>query len=162
MTQQPGWPEDPRRGPQYPPQPPRDLPDDHPYYRPYAEAGQSSPPFVGYPNYNPLYYPGHYDPAAPYGFDARTGLPFSDKSKVVAGLLQLLLPFVGICGVGRLYAGDVGVGLTQMLGFFLGVLLIIVLVGLVIVPIFFMWTVIDGIAMLAGAPRDGQGRPLRP
>jgi TM2 domain-containing membrane protein YozV len=98
---------------------------------------------------------------APYGRDPRTGEILSDKSKVTAGLLQLLLPFVGICGVGRLYAGHMAIGLIQLLGMFVGYLLIILLIGFIIVPAIWLWSVIDGIILLSGTPRDGQGRLLR-
>lgn len=102
-----------------------------------------------------------YYPAAPYGVDPVTGVPFSDKSKVTAGLLQILLPFVGICGVGRLYAGHTGIGLAQLLSMFIGGILVIVIIGLFIVPAIWLWSVIDGIVMLTGQSRDGQGRILR-
>src|SRR3954453_13832902 len=48
---------------------------------------------------------------APYGLHPGTGIPYSDKSKVVAGLLQILLPF----GVGRFYIGDTGIGVAQLI-----------------------------------------------
>ena len=87
---------------------------------------------------------------------------YSDKSKVVAGLLQILLPFIGICGVGRLYAGHIGLGLTQLLGMFVGFVLAFVLIGFVLMPAIWLWTVIDGIMMLTGDAKDGDGRVLRP
>ena len=49
---------------------------------------------------------------APYGLDPRTGIPYSEKSKVVAGLLQILLPF----GIGRYYIGDTKTGVWQTVG----------------------------------------------
>ena len=101
-------------------------------------------------------------PGAPYGVHPVTGVPYSDKSKVAAGLLQLLLPFVGICGVGRLYAGHMAIGLIQLIGIFVSYVLLFVLIGFLLVPGIWLWTVIDGIVMLAGEPKDGFGRPLRP
>lgn len=95
-----------------------------------------------------------------------TGLPYSDKSKAAAGLLQLLLGFfLGLGGVGRLYAGHTGLGVTQL------VLSLVGWAALCCTPmlwfpfiIFFglwLWFVIDGIVLLAGHPVDGSGRPLR-
>jgi TM2 domain-containing membrane protein YozV len=81
-------------------------------------------------------------PDAPYGFDPQ-GRPYSDKSKIVAGILQL---FLGTLGIGRFYVGSVGVGIAQLLtcgglGF---------------------WALIDGIIFLTSNDRtDGQGRVLR-
>src|SRR3954471_23864211 len=51
-------------------------------------------------------------PHAPYGLDPITGMPFSDKSKIVAGLLQI---FLGYFGVGRFYTGHIGLGVAQLL-----------------------------------------------
>ncbi|WP_278259401.1 TM2 domain-containing protein [Nocardioides convexus] len=48
-------------------------------------------------------------PAAPFGVDPVTGIPYSDKQKVIAGVLQILLPF----GIGRFYIGDKGTGIAQ-------------------------------------------------
>jgi hypothetical protein len=84
------------------------------------------------------------DVAAPYGRDPVTGQPYSDRYKVVAGVLQLLLPF----GIGRFYSGHTGIAIAQLLLSFIGI-------GLV-------WAFIDGIVILAGRPTDPHGRPLRP
>jgi hypothetical protein len=95
----------------------------------------------------PTAYPAPYPaPAlhAPYGVDPRTGMPYSDRSKVVAGVLQLVLPF----GVGRFYSGHHGVAVAQLL-------LSFVLIGV-------FWSFVDGIVLLAGRPTDPYGRPLRP
>jgi hypothetical protein len=89
--------------------------------------------------------PPPYDPQAPYGRDPVTGWPYSDKSKVTAGLLQLFLPV----GIGRFYTGHIGMGVAQLvLAVFFGV-------GII-------WAFVDGIVLLAGRPRDPMGRPLRP
>ena len=44
--------------------------------------------------------------SAPYGIHPATGIPYSDKQKLIAGLLNILLPF----GVGRFYIGDTKTG----------------------------------------------------
>ena len=108
-----------------------------------------TPPPAGYP-FPPAYPPGHHaDPTAPYGRHPVTGEPYSDKSKVVAGLLQLLGLF-GVVGVGRMYLGEVGLGIAQLL------------VGLVTCFIgAWIWGIIDAILILTDKVRDPQGRPLR-
>jgi TM2 domain-containing membrane protein YozV len=78
-----------------------------------------------------------------------TGEPFSDKSKVVAGLLQLLGLF-GLVGIGRIYLGETGLGIAQ-----LAVGLVTCGVGAVV------WGIIDAILILTDRVRDPQGRPLR-
>jgi TM2 domain-containing membrane protein YozV len=83
---------------------------------------------------------------APYGIDPVTGMPYSDKSKMVAGLLQI---FLGSFGVGRFYLGYTGIGILQLCA----VWLTCGLAGL--------WPLIDGIMMLTGKVPDAQGRPLR-
>ncbi len=82
---------------------------------------------------------------APYGLHPLTGIPFSDKQKVVAGLLQLGLPF----GAGRFYTGHTGLAIAQMV------------VCFATCGIGSLWSVIDGIMMLAGNVPDVHGRPLR-
>ncbi|GAB2777804.1 hypothetical protein GCM10027073_07980 [Streptomyces chlorus] len=82
------------------------------------------------------------DPQAPYGYDPQ-GRPYSDKSKIVAGLLQI---FLGTLGIGRFYVGSVGIGIAQLL----------TCGGLG------LWSLIDGVMFLVSNDRtDKQGRVLR-
>ena len=118
-----------------------------PYYPP--PSGQFPPPY--YPP--PVFYP---DPAAPYGRHPLTGEPFSDKSKVIAGLLQLL-GLVGVLGIGRIYLGNTTLGITQLLGC---LVFGIVTCGIVfIVPV--IWGIIDAVLIFTDRVRDSAGRPLR-
>jgi TM2 domain-containing membrane protein YozV len=111
------------------------------------------PPPPGYPLPFPPQYPpppaAYYDPSAPYGRHPLTGEPLSEKSKVVAGLLQLLGLF-GLVGIGRIYLGYTGLGIAQLL------------VGLVTCGIgAIIWGIIDAVLILGDKVRDPQGRPLR-
>ncbi|GAB2466330.1 TM2 domain-containing protein [Streptomyces incanus] len=134
---QPG-PQQPADGPQQPaggPQAPGGYPPPPGAYPP-PPGGYPSPPGFQQP-------PGFaFDPSAPYGYDPY-GRPYSDKSKIVAGILQL---FLGSFGIGRFYTGSVGIGIAQLLtcgglGF---------------------WALIDGIMYLVSNDRtDAQGRILR-
>lgn len=99
--------------------------------QPYAQPGQ---PAYGQPV-----------AGAPYGIDPKTGIPFSDKSKIIAGILQILLPF----GIGRFYIGDTKTGVWQLV------------VAVVTCGIGSIWSWIDGILILVGDKTDPQGRPLR-
>ncbi|MEU6390112.1 TM2 domain-containing protein [Streptomyces sp. NPDC046939] len=134
--QQPGG--NPYGYPQQPPQGP--PPGGQPTYG-YPYPG-SAPAGGGYPPPPQPGMPTAYDPMAPYGYDPY-GRPYSDKSKIVAGVLQL---FLGTFGVGRFYIGHVGIGLAQLftcggLGF---------------------WALIDGIILLtSNNTTDAQGRVLR-
>lgn len=123
----------------------------------YPQGQQGGQPGYGYPQqpgqagygypqgqqgYAPP--PGTYtgDPNAPYGYDPM-GRPYSEKSKIVAGVLQL---FLGTLGVGRFYTGHTGMALGQL--FTCG--------GLGV------WALIDGIMLLAGNDAtDSRGRVLR-
>lgn len=111
------------------------------------QATVAIPPPYAPPAYPTAAYPvpsASRDLDAPYGREPSTGMPYSERYKVIAGVLQLVLPF----GVGRFYTGHTGTGVAQLLlsPFGIGVL----------------WAWIDGILMLLGRPIDRDGRPLRP
>ena len=90
-----------------------------------------------------------YDPNAPYGIDPRTGIPYSDKQKSLAGFLQLLPIVVAIGGIGRFYSGHIGIGVAQLI--------------LSCTGIGQIWSIIDGIILLTSdTATDADGRPLRP
>jgi TM2 domain len=113
---------------------------------PGPPGGYGAPPPGGYgppPGYPMPPQPGMVQPGAPFGVDPMTGMPLSDKSKMVAGLLQI---FLGGFGVGRFYLGYTGIGVLQI---FFGWLTC----GI--------WPLVDGIMMLTGRVPDAQGRPLR-
>jgi TM2 domain-containing membrane protein YozV len=113
------------------PPPPQAPPPGYPYPPPPPPAGA------------------YYDPSAPYGRHPQTGEPLSDKSKVVAGLLQLLGLF-GLVGIGRIYLGYTGLGVAQLV------------VGLVTCGLgAVIWGIIDAVLILTDKVRDPQGRPLR-
>ncbi|MGK5531684.1 TM2 domain-containing protein [Streptomyces sp. URMC 129] len=118
--------------------PPGAYPGGYPAPGPFP--GAHPYPAGGYPVGYPGAYP--YDPSAPFGYD-RLGRPYSHKSKILAGVLQLLF---GTVGAGRWYTGHVGMAVAQLLtcgglGF---------------------WAIIDGVIFLASEDRtDSHGRVLR-
>ena len=118
-----------------------------------SRAEGTPPPPPGYPPPYPpplgQYPPVYTDPAAPYGRHPLTGEPLSDKSKVIAGLLQLL-GLLGVVGIGRIYLGYTGLGIAQLI-----VGLITCGIGAVI------WGIVDAVLLLTDKVRDPQGRPLR-
>lgn len=125
-----------------------------PYQPPpsYPPPGQYPPPYPP-----PGYYP---DPMAPYGRAPFTGEPLSDKSKTIAGLLQLL-GLVGILGIGRIYLGYTNLGIAQLViglvgGFVIGILTCGIGFAIPVV-----WGLIDAVMIFSGQVRDPQGRPLR-
>ncbi|WP_415952508.1 TM2 domain-containing protein [Streptomyces sp. KLOTTS4A1] len=163
MTEQPPQqpnqqPQQPPQSSQQPPQPgygyPQDAPPPyqggapgpygHPQYAqqpPYGQQPGYPPPAYGAPGSVPPGYPTG-DPHAPYGYDP-LGRPYSDKSKIVAGVLQLAL---GTFGIGRFYMGSVGIGVAQVLT----------------CGGFGIWALIDGILILVGNDHtDAEGRVLR-
>ncbi|MFC7479145.1 hypothetical protein ACFQX7_02355 [Luedemannella flava] len=130
----------------------------------YAPAGGYAPPPGSYPVLQPIVVV-QQPPHAPFGVDPISGQPLSDKSKVVAGLLQLLPGLLlSTGGIGRLYAGHVGLGVVQLLCTLVawtGVVCGLVTLGFgwcLTLP-FWLWFVIDGIVLLAGRPVDGSGAP---
>ena len=90
--------------------------------------------------------PGAMVPGAPFGVDPMTGIPFSDKSKVIAGILQI---FLGSFGAGRFYTGHTGIAIAQ------------IAVSWLTCGLGVLWPIIDGIMMFAGKVTDSEGRPLR-
>jgi TM2 domain-containing membrane protein YozV len=108
------------------------------------------------------YVPQQPDPSAPYGRDPVTGQPYSDKSRTMVGLLQLLLPFVGVCGVGRLAAGYTTIGIIQLVGFLISLPLICFGIGIFGALGIGIWSFVEGILFLTGNLPDPAGRPLRP
>ena len=127
----------------------------NPYPPPYQPQGypppgqQYGPPPGQFPPPVGQYPPSYVDPSAPYGRHPMTGEPLSEKSKVVAGLLQLLGLF-GLVGIGRIYLGYTGLGIAQLV-----VGLITCGIGAVI------WGIIDAVLILTDKVRDPDGRPLR-
>ena len=108
--------------------------------------GYSQP---GYPPPPGQYPQAYMDPAAPYGRHPLTGEPLSDKSKIVAGLLQLIGLF-GLVGIGRIYLGYTGLGIAQLV------------VGLITCGIgAIVWGIIDAVLIFTDKVRDPEGRPLR-
>jgi hypothetical protein len=76
-------------------------------------------------------------PPAPYP------VVYSDKNRIAAGVLQILLPF----GAGRFYTGHIGIALAQLFSalFFVGII----------------WSFVDGIVLLVSGGTDSHGRRLR-
>jgi TM2 domain-containing membrane protein YozV len=126
----------------------------------YQAYPQSGPP-AGYPQpaYQPQ--PQQYGQPAVYGqqqaygqpayaaaqpqYD-QYGRPLSDKSKLVAGLLGILL---GGFGAGRFYTGHTSLAVGQLL------------VSIFTCGLGALWGLIDGIMILVNGGTDAQGRILR-
>ncbi|CAL9484674.1 hypothetical protein SUDANB171_03103 [Streptomyces sp. enrichment culture] len=140
-TGQPGQPGTPPPGGQpgqpgygYPQQPTGPMPG-----APGGGYGQYPPP--GYGQQPGAAY-GAVDPNAPFGYD-QYGRPYSSKSKIIAGVLQLVL---GSVGAGRWYTGHYGLAVAQLL----------TCGGMGI------WALIDGILFLVKEDRtDSDGRVLK-
>ncbi|MBX3459246.1 MAG: NINE protein [Planctomycetes bacterium] len=127
---------------QYPPQ------GDYP---PQPQHGYAQPGHAPQPAHYPppgQYQQPTYNPNAPYGVDPRSGLPYSDKQKIVAGLLQL---FLGGFGAGRFYTGHTSTAVWQ------------IVVTWLTCGLGGIWPLIDGIMILTNDQEtDSNGLPLRP
>jgi TM2 domain-containing membrane protein YozV len=119
-----------------------------------APGGPVPPPGypmpVGYPPPGAYPPPGTYPPGVAYGYPPpvvdQWGRPLSDKSKVVAGILQITL---GGFGAGRFYIGDYKIAVTQLI------------VTILTCGLGHIWGIIDGVLILVNGGTDGQGRILR-
>ncbi len=141
---------DPHNGAPPPPSweypPPGDFPPPGAYPPPAFPPPSGTYPPPGFPPPQGSYY---YDPTAPYGRDHLTGQPLSDKSKVIAGLLQLI-GLVGFVGFGRIYLGHTSYGVIQLV------------VGIVTCGVgAFIWGIVDAVMIFSGSVADKDGRPLR-
>jgi len=137
-----GYPPPPGQGPNQPNQPGgygQAPGGQNPYGGGYGPPPPGMPmaPYPGGPGANP---------GAPYGVDPVSGLPYSDKSKIIAGILQLVL---GCFGAGRFYTGHTMIAVAQ------------IAVSWLTCGVGALWPFIDGIMMLVGKVNDPQGRPLR-
>lgn len=119
---------------------PFSIPPPPPQARPTATVAPPSPTGYGFAQPQPL---------VPYSLDPHRAPTFaplaegmSDKSRVLAGVLQLLIP-----GIGRIYLGYSAIGVLQ---------LVLSLCG-----VGWVWSLIDGVVILANGLRyDGYGRLL--
>lgn len=150
QTPEPGEPGDdnaPPPPPQTEPPPPHGDPVAPPPGQGYQDSGYQQQGYQqqGYqPGYGGPGYP-QGQPGAPYGIHPGTGIPYSDKQKLVAGLLNIF-----VAGVGRMYIGQVGLGVAQLL------------VTILTCGVGALWPIIDGILILTkDDARDAQGRILR-
>ncbi|MCT2587617.1 DUF1707 domain-containing protein [Actinophytocola gossypii] len=102
----------------------------------FADLPAPSPPFMVPPVRRDEPLPA-FRPVAP------SPVEYSDRSRIAAGVLQILLPF----GIGRFYTGHTGTALAQLFTaiFFVGV----------------VWSFVDGVILIAKGGEDRYGRPLR-
>ena len=116
-----------------------------------AFAPPPPPPFVPEPRPNPsqVYSPPRPNPAPPQAaiYPTYANLPYigprSDRSRVLGGILQIVLP-----GVGRMYLGYYALGVMQ--------LVLTICTGVMV-----LWPFIDGIVILSGGVKfDGFGRVM--
>jgi TM2 domain-containing membrane protein YozV len=117
----------------------RDLPQPHPGFLAPPQVPMYAQPTMQLPMYEPSSVP------MPMPYAPPMPVPPSYRSKTVAGVLQIVLPF----GVGRFYTGQIGLGLLQ--------LLVVLMTGIGVI-----WPIVDGVMLLANGGLDGEGRPLRP
>ncbi len=102
----------------------------------FADLPAPYPPFLAPPP-APVVAAQPFPPPIPYQNH------YSDKNKLAAGLLQILVPF----GAGRFYTGHTGIAVAQLITafFFVGI----------------VWSFVDGIILLASGGTDSYGRRLR-
>ncbi|WP_031470052.1 DUF1707 domain-containing protein [Sciscionella sediminilitoris] len=89
--------------------------------------------------------PGAVPLAGPYAPPPMPQYQLSPKSRVAAGVLNIVLP----CGIGRFYAGNTGIAVAQLL------------VTIFTFGVGALWPFIDGILLIVNGGVDGEGRPLR-
>jgi TM2 domain-containing membrane protein YozV len=126
--------------------------------------GYGPPPPMPQPQYPQQQYPQYANfppqgmvPYAAFGMDPTTGIPYSEKQKLAAGLLQI---FLGKFGVGRFYTGHTGLAIAQLCTCVAGIwILSWFTCGATVAVI--LWPIIDGIVILSTKSTDSDGRILR-
>ncbi|MDF2612358.1 MAG: hypothetical protein K0S71_144 [Clostridia bacterium] len=114
------------------------------YSDPYVYSGQSQ--YNDQSQYSGQGQYGGQGQYSQYQQPVYNGMP-EQKSKVVAGLLQI---FLGGFGVGRFYLGYTGIGVAQLL------------VSIFTCGLGAIWPFVDGILILCGqVPYDAKGVPLK-
>lgn len=83
--------------------------------------------------------------SAPFGVHPVLGIPYSEKSKDIAGLLQILVPV----GLGRFYTGHMKLAIAQLL------------VTLCTLGLGSVWCLVDAIRIFMGRCTDVNGNLLR-
>ena len=87
-------------------------------------------------------------PAPVTGSQFDPNVRYSEKSRIVAGVLGIVL---GGLGIHRFYLGNIGLGIVQ------------IIVSIITLGIGSIWGFIEGIIIIAGANwKDSEGLPLRP
>jgi TM2 domain-containing membrane protein YozV len=156
-----GLPAVPQSPAPYDPDPPSYEPDPYPYgLQPQSPAPAHHTPQQPLPPQPPR------PPAGWTGVDPITGAALSPKSKIIAGLLQLLPGLLlSLGGLGRLYAGHTKVGIIQLTASLLGWASLAcgfaLMVPWIVTLAVWLWFIVDGIVLLAGSPVDGKGRLMR-
>ena len=115
-------------------------------YQQYPQYPQDQPVYQQQPQYPGYQQPGYPGGGPGYQQVDQYGRPLSDKSKMVAGLLGILL---GGFGAGRFYTGHTGIAVAQLI------------VSLITCGIGSIWGLVDGIMILINGGTDAQGRVLR-
>jgi TM2 domain-containing membrane protein YozV len=153
---QPTYPPPPRPQATYAPPRTAAMPVSAPRSRPvspiaYPGLPASAPPGAAVPVWDPSVLPAD-------------GEQLSDRSGLVAGLLQVAFGWVG---AGRLYTGHVAIALAQFGTVWLVGLLVMCGFAATDADIWVLgwlgmtWPVVDGILMMMGGQRDAEGRRLR-
>jgi len=79
------------------------------------------------------------------------------KSKALAAVFAFI--FCGL-GIHHFYLGRVGLGVTMLCLWVVGIVLSTILIGVPIMLGVGLWSFIDGIMIVSGSVRDAQGQPL--
>ena len=123
-------------------------PQEIPYQQPYGQGGYQMPP-----QGNPYQQPYGYQTPPPY-MPPMVPLGYSQKNKLVAGILGIL---IGVFGVHNFYLGYTGKAVAQLLLTLLGS---VFTCGLSAVAVW-IWGLVEGIMILTGGIKvDGHNVPL--
>jgi TM2 domain-containing membrane protein YozV len=126
-----------------PPMPGTPPPQQQPFQIQQQQQYQAPQAPIFQPQFSQSSSPARMVSVQPHGYPRILSLPKSDKSRTIAGVLQLVIP-----GAGRMYLGYAALGVIQFL------FTACTLVG-------YFWSLADGIMILSGKVSiDGYGRAI--
>jgi TM2 domain-containing membrane protein YozV len=118
-------------------------------YDPRQQRPATPPGWGQQPGYPPPFQPQQGGQVQPYGYQQPGPVRVAPRSPALGLIVSIFLP-----GVGSMMAGKTGKGIGILIGWLIGWLLCLVLIGFVIMPVFWIWGLVAAYTDAVGWNRD--------